>query len=134
MKKIKFTLLSVFAVLFLVSCSSDDNEGGIDTNLVLGKWYKHSFTLNGETLPFQNHENCKDYWEFFEDGTLKTVIIWDCAFEYEDINTYSISGNILTTDYNGQVENVKIIKLTNSELLLESNSEEGDFKLKFTRS
>ncbi len=37
MKNIKFTLLSVFTVLFLFSCSSDDNGGGIDTNLLLGK-------------------------------------------------------------------------------------------------
>lgn len=133
MKKIKFTLLSVFAVLFLVSCSSDDNENGIDTTLILGKWYKHSVIHNGETYPVQQHGDCRDYWEFFENGTLKSVIIWDCAEEYEDMYTYSISGDILTTDYNGQVDNVKIVKLTNSELTLEGSVSEDVTRIKFTR-
>ncbi|MFA7446517.1 MAG: hypothetical protein WCY89_11270 [Flavobacteriaceae bacterium] len=47
MKKIKFTLLSVVAVLFLFSCSSDDNAGGVDTSNLLGKWYFYSVTDNG---------------------------------------------------------------------------------------
>lgn len=133
MKKIKFLLLSVFAVLFFVSCSSDDNESGIDTTLILGKWYKHSVIHNGETYPVQQHEDCKDYWEFFEDGTLKWVIIWDCAEQDEDIATYSISGNTLTTNYNDQVS-LKIITLTNSELILEGSEGGNTLRTKFTRN
>lgn len=134
MKKIKFTLLSVFAVLFLVSCGSDDN-GGIDTSKLLGKWYYHSFVVEGMTYPYNDHEDCgKDYLDFLENGIVKNVDIWECE---EDVETahYSVSGNKINIIFEEEESAEWIVKtLNNTTLVVEIQDEDmGKMSAKFTR-
>lgn len=141
MKKIKFTLLSVFTVLFLFSCSSDDNGGSIDTQKLLGKWYFYSLTENGEEELYDHDGSpqCgEDYLNFKSNGTLDDVMYeyYDQCYSYEDQATYSVSGNTLTMIYedeNGEEDYTVVCAvktLNDTTLILELN---GD-KVKFVRN
>lgn len=104
MKKIKFTLLSVFAVMFLFSCSSDDDNKGIDTTKLLGKWYYYSITDNGveELYDHDGSPQCgEDYMNFKSNGTLDDVMFehYSQCHSYIDQAVYSVSGNTLTITF-----------------------------------
>ena len=139
MKKIKFTLLSVFTVLFLFSCSSDDNGGSIDTQKLLGKWYFHSQTVGGTSFPYNDHEDCgKDYLEFLENGIVKNVDIWECEEDIE-VADYFVSGNKINitfetgTEYEESVE-WTVKTLNNTTFVVEVQDEDmGLISAKFTR-
>lgn len=128
MKNIKFSLLAVFAVLFLVSCSSSDDDKGNDANmsLLLGKWYNYSYTINGEIFPYDDHEECgKDYMEFLEGGIMRNVDVWECEI-YVDEGTYSVEGDIITAYIYEQTNYGKIVTLDDSKLVIESIGEGED--------
>lgn len=120
MKKTKLFGVLLFAgVLF--SCSSDDNgngNGGNNSEAILGKWYNKEYIVLGQTLPYDDHEDCgKDFVEFSPNKTGRFVDIWICE-EFEDSFTYSISGNKLTVTADGETESARITELSNNTLKL----------------
>lgn len=144
MKNIKFTLLSVFTVLFLFSCSSDDNGGGIDTNLLLGKWYIYSFVENDEEELHQNEcEDRRDYVHFKNGGVAESIyneldyLDGECN-TYIDLATYTVSGDKINIVYEDEDENAEsfswtIITLNQTTLLVEEKNGGDIFRIKFTR-
>ena len=112
MKKIYALGLSL---LFLASCSSDDGGSSIDTSQLTKKWYFESTIFQGQTFPYDDHEECgKDYIEFVEGGVVRQVDIWDCE---EDVyeGEWSLDGNKLTISFMGQSATATITKLTETE-------------------
>lgn len=142
MKNIKFTLLSVFTVLFLFSCSSDDNGGGIDKSKILGKWYYFSHTENGieELHDHDGFPLCgEDYLNLKSNNTLEDVMYeyYSTCHEYIDEGTYTLSGNTLTLIFEEEEEEeenftvvCKVTTLNDTTLILEY---QGD-KVKLVRN
>lgn len=139
MKKEKFLSGLLIAFLF-VGCSSDDNGGSsVDINKLYGKWYYHSQTIGGHTIPYDDHEPCgKDYLEFLENGIVRNVDVWDCE-EDVDVAPYSVSGNKINITFDEGTEYEETIEwtvktLNNSTLEIEGVDEDfGKVSAKFTR-
>ena len=111
MKKIKYLLILVVAVLVSVSCSTDDGDDGV--NALVGTWEFTEFDEGDEisiTVTFKANYT----------GTIVVVVTFDDESETEnggftwdtdgnkltmvvdgetDISTYSISGDKLTINF-----------------------------------
>ena len=113
-----------FAMLVLASCSGDDDSsstGGVNMDHLVKKWYPVSTTINGHTIPYDDHEECgNDYIEFTEGGVFKEVDIWDCE-AWEDTGTYVVDGNTITTTVDGDVEVAKVKSLSATKLVVETD-------------
>ena len=118
MKKI-FSL--VLGLVFLASCSSDDNNDSVDASkLTNKKWIPVSTKVLGMTIPYE-HENIecgKDYNMFETSGVFKTVYYnLDCS---EDIylDTWKLEGNKITTIEDGTITVATIVKLDANSLVV----------------
>ncbi len=122
------------AVALFASCSDDD--GGIDKNKLMGKWYNVSTNANGETELYDDHEVCgKDYIEFASGGIFRSVDVYGCegtaAVSDTETGTYTTSGNKLTVGFSGEnvegEDTVTVTKLTASELKISyRDDDDGD--------
>lgn len=141
MKKIKFTLLSLLSVLFLFSCSSDDDKG-IDTSKLLGKWYIYSITENGTENLYENDcEDMKDYLNFKSTGFVDNIMYeYDetsfVCIPYNDPASYNVSGNKIYITYEGEAgEDAELIwtvqTLNDNSLIVK---ELDGIRVKFTRN
>lgn len=93
-------ILGLVLVMFLSTCSSDDNGSrAINANNLIGKWYLKGGTVNGGAFENYNHDcaTSKDYQEFFANGNLDFVA-YDIECEVNDTNSseWSLNGNVLT--------------------------------------
>ncbi len=138
MKKI----LSVFTVLFLFSCSSDDNGGSIDMQEILGRWHIYSIAENGGEEELFNHEpQCdKDFLDFKNTGVMERVSYFYyesidvCEENYLSSGVYTVSGNKINISFesgSGYVWEVKT--LTDNLLVVEQIDGGGVLEMKFTR-
>jgi hypothetical protein len=121
----KFNLLTL-AILssFAISCSSDD--GPSTSGDLIGKWYFKEYKVQGQTIPYDDHEECgKDYIQFNNDGTGANVDVWNCE---EDIAsfTYTRSGNTLTITSDGVSDTVQITELSSANLKIKTTSDFDD--------
>jgi hypothetical protein len=121
----KFNLLAL-AILssFAISCSSDD--GPSTSGDLIGKWYFKEYKVEGQTIPYDDHEDCgKDYIQFNANGTGANVDVWDCV---EDIAlfTYTRSGNNLTVTSDGESDTVGITELSATTLKIKTISDFDD--------
>jgi Lipocalin-like domain len=119
--------LALMAGLF-ASCSDDDSAStSVNMDLLFRKWYPTTWVVNGQSMPYDDHEECgNDYLEFMSGGTAKFVDVWDCE-EYVDEGTYTVDGNVITTNLDefGN-ESVEVKKLTSTDLVIEQTyTEEG---------
>ena len=123
MKKISKLLTIAFATTLLFSCSNDDDNGNNQADIV-GKWAFYNEVVNGQTIPYDDHETCgKDYIEFKNDNTFEVVDIWDCEVYVDDEGSYSINGNTLTI----MGLSMEISQLTDTQLSLNySEDYDGD--------
>lgn len=147
----KFLGLGLVMLVF-ASCSDDDSSSNnnnqnpdpdpstIDINHLEKKWYPVSTIANGITIPYDDHEECGyDYVEFADGGVFKEGDIWDCEL-WEDVGTYTVDGNDITTNIDGYIEEVTITKLTATEFVVEGHvpAEDGfpamDVTLNFVSS
>ncbi|MGV3697624.1 lipocalin family protein [Flavobacterium sp.] len=113
MRKIKVTMLAVLSGLAF-SCSSDD--GATTSGDLTTRWYNKETRVLGETLPYDDHEECgKDYLQFNDDGTGVFVDIYLCD-TYSDPFTYIRSGNDVTITDGSFSETARIIELSDSTL------------------
>lgn len=121
----KFNLLAL-AILssFVFSCSSDDSA--TTSGELTGKWYFKEYKVQGQTIPYDDHEECgKDYIQFNNNGTGANVDVWDCV---EDIAsfTYTRSGNNLSITSDGETDTVGITELSSTTLKIKTTSDFDD--------
>ena len=121
----KFNLLAL-AILssFAISCSSDD--GPSTSGDLIGKWYFKEYKVQGQTIPYDDHDECgKDYIQFNDNGTGANVDVWDCE---EDIAsfTYTRSGNNLIITSDGVSDTVQITELSSANLKIKSTADFDD--------
>ena len=101
------------AALLLASCSSDDSGSSIDQSLLLKKWYQVSYTVNGQTYPYEDHEECgKDYIEFKTGNIFRSVDVFECEENVDGQGTYSVSGNQITLHNGSQNNTATVLELT----------------------
>ena len=123
MKKISLLSLAILSS-FVFSCSSDDSP--TTSGDILGKWYFKEYKVEGQTIPYDDHEECgKDYIQFNDNGTGANVDVWDCV---EDIATftYTRSGNNLTITSDGVTDTVQITELSSANLKIKTTSDFDD--------
>lgn len=121
----KFNLLAL-AILssFAISCSSDD--GPSTSGDLIGKWYFKEYKVQGQTIPYDDHEECgKDYIQFNNDGTGANVDVWNCEEDVASF-TYTRSGNTLTITSDGVSDTVQITELSSANLKIKTTSDFDD--------
>lgn len=136
MKKISSVFLTL---LFLVSCSSDDDSSSTGVT-IYGKWHQKEVTINNITIPYDDHEPCgKDYIEFYDHNKIRSVDVWNCEEDTDWIGTFTKTNNFLTLSNGIENRIVEIIELTSEALAYKyDHDENGDgvdehYIEKFTR-
>jgi hypothetical protein len=130
MKNAKLLLLSALTIvsLSLTSCGDDDSDS--TSGSIEGKWAYNQIgaKLNGKEqlidYPY-NQTGCdKDYIEVDATTIKYASHDTDCSVDI-DSETYTKSGNTITTGTGEDAVTSKITKLTGSELKIESTYTEG---------
>ncbi len=114
----KITLLSILCLIFsITSCNTDDDNSDnnnymVTEELLIGKWFFVDVVVNGDIIPYDDHEDCgKDYIEFKENGTLWQMDIWGCEEDFEPIGEYSVlEGNLYINE-----EEINVIELNSNK-------------------
>ena len=113
MKKI---LTLALGLVLLISCSSDDSGSSIiDTTLLTNKnWYQISTKVLNQNFPFmdENPECGRDYSRFEVGGVLKDIYLNQDCEEVINLGTWILSGNVLATNEDGNLNTLIIKKLT----------------------
>lgn len=79
----------------------------------MGKWYYKETKVNGNVIPYQDHEACgKDYIEFYYTNKIKSVDIWDCEEDVDWTGTFSKDKNFITFNILGQERMVEVMELS----------------------
>ena len=132
MKTLKYFSFFLFALVLgagFASCSDDDEN--VNSSAIVGKWeviYDEGYEVGYDS---ENPEY-KDEWgyevnNFFivfnNDGT-------GYSEEYGDKLAFSwaLNGNKLTASYGSDHDDATVLKLTDSELLLEFHEKEGHYE------
>ncbi|WP_103866845.1 MULTISPECIES: hypothetical protein [Aquimarina] len=107
--KIKLLLLFFGILMFNTSCNKDDDNQNYELeNLILGDWYIVNKIVNGNVIPYDDHEKCgRDYLQFREDGSVWSVDVWDCEKEFQKLGNYSFENKELIIEG----KKVEILKL-----------------------
>lgn len=115
------------AAALLVSCSDDDSSSSVSVEKLVGKkWYYNSYKFAGQTIPYDDHEECgKDYIQFFDNGTAEDVDIWDCEADIETGN-FTLVGKTLTIVSDGDTQTATVKQLSSNKLILEATEDIED--------
>lgn len=129
MKK-QVLFLAFLSFGLFTACDTDDDSPEetqqINTNLV-GIWYIDDMIVEGEEIPYNDHEDCgKDYVEFNEDGTYRQIDIWGCEEDVDAEGTYTANENTISLTLTGREMVVMDIVTLNSEELLVEGMEDYD--------
>ncbi|MGJ5641580.1 lipocalin family protein [Formosa sp. S-31] len=128
MKTLKLTCLFVLSMLFITSCSSDDDSTTEETvkeePTLVGEWHGVASTYNG--VDFGSPEN---YVINFNAENLAEFTYIGYGDNGEDIireATYEINEGVLTIDWQGAYKDmetmyIKITELTEDTLVIEYN-------------
>ena len=98
MKKINFLVATLFMALLPILFTSCKQQNGADDITVVGKWEvkeairAYYFVNDKESLSESESYEVGQVWEFTKDGKL---MVSDIA----DTFTYTVSNNVLTTNY-----------------------------------
>lgn len=138
MKKIVVLFLLV-AISF--SCSKSDDSVNVTEAKLVGKWYFKTTKVAGLTFPYDDHEPCgKDYIQFREDGFVVYGDVWDCELIEDVVGLWSINGDKITINEDGETQTVKVTTLNSSTLVIKykddyfENDSEVTVISTFTRS
>lgn len=143
MKK-QILLLAFLSFGLFTACDSDDDtpEETQEINQeLLGIWYIDAMIVEGEEIPYNDHEDCgKDYVEFNQDGAYRQIDIWGCEEDVDAEGTYTATDNTISlTLADRETVVMDIVTLNTEELLVEGMEdfdEDGDEEVvqqRFTR-
>lgn len=142
--KTRFLLLAFLSFGLFTACEVE-NDSPDDTQQIneelLGTWYFDAMIVEGEEIPYNDHEECgKDYIEFNEDGTYQQVDIWGCDEDVDAEGTYTATENTISLTLTDSETVVLDIATLNADVLLiegmEDFDEDGDQEMvqqRFTR-
>jgi len=130
MKKVLFLLL--LGALF-ASCSNDDDAGNnISSEKLIATWIPTTITVDGETFPYDDHEDCGfDTIRFQNNGQGTITDVFEC----EEVSTtfpYTLSNEILEITSSGVTLEATIIELSTETLILQSEwdyDDDGDTEI-----
>lgn len=137
----KIFLLLAFIAISLTSCSKDDDSSTAVTEANLSKkWYYKSYEVAGQTIPYDNEACGRDYIEFKASGVMIDYSIWACdpLESYTDTGGWALSGNTITTNFDGEIFSVTVTGLTSTTLQVATETDYDDngttenVKLNFT--
>lgn len=121
MKKFKFLMLALIAVLATVSftsCGDDDKDEPISGNNIVGKWLCYKSVEYGETY------DSNTTVEFFKDNSVTITNAFDNGTTLRGTYTYAESGalTITYTDEEGTKDTIRCsVKITGSEAIVEAD-------------
>lgn len=133
--KNKIVLFLLGLVLF--SCSSDDSSNNFSDEKIIGKWNLVGTSVNGGSLQDYQHEclTKNDFQEFFPNHEL-TFNGYNSACELveNEVSAWELKGNKLivsNTHFDPMIYTYyyTVVKLTSSELVIESDGEDGTARL-----
>lgn len=129
MKK-QFLLLAFLGLGLFAACDSDDDTAEEEQEInqeLLGIWYIDAMIVEGEEIPYNDHEDCgKDYVEFNEDGTYRQIDIWGCREDVDAEGVYTANENTISLTLTGSDMVALDIVILNSEELLVEGMEDFD--------
>ncbi len=129
MKK-QILLFAFLSFGFFAACDTDDDSPEETQQIneeLLGVWYIDALIVEGEEIPYNDHEDCgKDYVEFNEDGAYRQIDIWDCREDIDAEGTYTANENTISLTLTGREMVVMDIVTLNSEELLVEGMEDFD--------
>nr|WP_293297052.1 lipocalin family protein [Allomuricauda sp.] len=130
MKKVLFLLL--LGALF-ASCSNDDDAGNnISSEKLIATWIPTTITVDGETFPYDDHEDCGfDTIRFQNNGQGTITDVFECE-EVTTTFTYTLSNEILEITSSGVTLEATIIELSTETLILQSEwdyDDDGDTEI-----
>lgn len=140
-KSVSLALLTVFSAVTFTSCSDDDDNGpGCKADLV-GRWesiYEKGWEKeDGEIIYEWDQPDNSLRWDFYPDGTCVT---WEkssgsSSFMYPEYGTYTYKGGNLVIKYDDdeyqENDGGKVLRLTDSELVVESSYSEREEGVKY---
>ena len=129
MKNLKFLSFMLFAIMSvsLISCGDDDEIGGRDT--LVGKW---QCTWSQGYENYANNPEYNDEWN--EEGDFTVTFNEDGTVVADgDTGKWKLEGDKLTIIYaydddSEDNEVYTVLKLTDSELILESSEKDSDYE------
>ena len=130
MKKVVFIL--IICSIFL-ACSSNDNNlnDNISKNLI-GVWIPTTIVVEGETIPYDDHEDCGlDMLRFRQDGQGEYIDTIECEQVLLTF-IYSVEDDRLEINAGSIVLEVTVIELTSEALILQSEwdfDDDGDIEV-----
>jgi hypothetical protein len=144
MKKIVILSMALFSLGFVsVSCSSDDNGGGIKSTDLLGRWEfaRAGQLVNGQEVyeDYQHEIGCpKDFLQLNSDGTgrVDTFTADDegnCEEDSMMLTAWSLNGNRFTSTSDGVTESSEIVSVTASSMKVKSVESDGTYFTTYTR-
>ena len=103
-----------------IGCNSDDDNSTPPTDnkaSILGKWYYNNIIVDGEVIPYDDHEECgKDYIEFYDVDKMRAIDVWDCEEDLDFQGNFTLTDNTLTIIEGGDSVSVEIIELSATKL------------------
>ncbi|HCY80976.1 MAG TPA: hypothetical protein DHV22_04895 [Xanthomarina gelatinilytica] len=129
----KYTIIFA-AIGFLVSaCSNDDNAGdNINSEKLIATWIPTTITVDGETFPYDDHEDCGfDTIRFQSNGQGTITDVFECD-EVSTTFTYTLSNERLEITSSGVTLEATIIELSTETLILQSEwdyDDDGDTEI-----
>ncbi len=138
MKKVFAMMLALTVGLGMISCSSDDDNGGGPNYTVVGKWEITNYTVGGTSVEDCSIEGMR---QFKPDGTLIQEQFEEdengVCVETENsplIGTYTKSGNNLSTTINGTTKNYDLEFINESKFKITETYNNVDFVFTFTKT
>lgn len=144
MKKIVILTLAIFTAGFMsMSCSSDDEGGGIKATDLLGRWEfaRAGQLVNGQEVyeDYQHETGCpKDFLQLNSDFTGRVDTFsadgeGNCDVDSMALTLWSLSGNRFTSTSDGVTESSEIVSVTASSMKVKSVESDGTFFTTYTR-
>lgn len=133
----KNTVVLFLLGLIFFSCSSDDSRNSFSEAKILGKWNLVGFSDEGGAYHIYNHEceTKKNFQEFLSNHELTfNKYNEECVLVENEVSAWQLKGNKLivsNTHFDPMIYTYyyTVVKLTSSELVIESDGEDGTARL-----
>ena len=106
------------AITFIGCNSDDDNSTPPDNqSSILSKWYYKNIIIDGEVIPYDDHEGCgKDYIEFYDVDKIRSIDVWNCEEDLDWEANFFLTNNMLSIVDEGITTTAQVLELTETKL------------------